>query len=429
MRVSCRELLIVLVVLLVVPISRGSATGPGDEPASRGRIGTVSAWRLAQSGDRNSARYAKVAENDSKKASTDSKSKSADTEKVWRSEDLDILGIGLAVGDLDGDGNNELVIISPSTVYVYRVGQGRMDLVTEYSAGSLELKSVDVAKIRKQGPCRIYVTAQNRGTLASFVLELRNRVLEPVIQDVRYYLRVINYPTMGPMLLGQRKGMSKIYDGPVFRVNDKGTELEEAGRFGVPLKIPIFGFCIGDLEGKQQPLIAVYDREDHLRVYDPHGKRLYVSKDFYGSSDIILRFGGPEERKETERSFSESDKAFFRPRILSMDLGGSNAYDVLVLSHSSKTMRYLSRSKMLEDGSVCCLSWNGDTLVEKWRSPALQGMITDFAVDFLPGLAGRRLIVLERKKTDWLSFIRSKTQVKAYDLDALIAGGGESERK
>ncbi len=101
----------------------------------------------------------------------------------------------------------------------------------------------------------------------------------------------------------------------------------------------------------------------------------------------------------------------------------------LALSHSSKTMRYLSRSKMLEDGKVCALAWNGDTLVEKWQSPALQGMVTDFSVDFLPGLAGRRLILLERKKTDWLSFIRSKSQVKAYDLDAVIAGGLENERR
>ncbi len=247
---------------------------------------------------------------------------------MWRSEDLDILGIGMGVGDLDGDGNNEVVIISPSTVYVYRVTQGRLDLVTEYSAGSLELKSVDVAKIRKQGPCRIYITAQNRGTVASFVLELRNRALEPVIQDVRYYLRVINYPTRGPILLGQRKGMSRIYEGPVFRVNDKGTELEEAGRFGVPLKIPIFGFAIGDLDGTRTPLIAMYDKSDHLRVYGPHGKRMYVSKEFYGSSDVILRSAGPEERKESSSDFEEGGKAFFRPRILCMDLNHSNVYNV-----------------------------------------------------------------------------------------------------
>lgn len=130
MRVFYRELLIVLAVLLVLPSSRVSAHGPAGEPVLRGNTGNVSTWRLAQSRDRDLARGARDTENGSKKVSPNSKSKSTDTEKVWRSEDLDILGIGLGVGDLDGDGTNELVIISPSTVYVYRVAQGRMDLVT-----------------------------------------------------------------------------------------------------------------------------------------------------------------------------------------------------------------------------------------------------------------------------------------------------------
>lgn len=424
-----RFLVLLFATILLIPAPRGIAFSQPEKSTSRSVDSPGSPWRTAQSGKQDSVLRVSRADDTSRSSSSRAQSKSFEKEKVWRSEELDILGIGMGIGDLDGDGNNEIVIISPSTVYVYRIVQGRLDQVAEYSAGSLELKSVDVAQIRKQGPPRIYVTAQNRGTMASFVLELRGRVLEPVIQDVRYYLRVINYPTRGPILLGQRKGMNRVYEGPIFIVNDKGTELEEGGRFGVPLKIPIFGFAIGDLQGKRVPLIAVYDRDDHLRVYDPHGKRMYVSKDYYGGSDVVLRASGPEDRKEAEREFGGADKVFFRPRILSMDLDKSQAYDVLALSHSSKTMRYLSRTKMLDEGRVTALSWNGDTLVEKWTSPPLQGMITDFAVGFLPGMAGRRLIVLERVKTDWLSFVRSKSQVKAYDLDALIAGEGEPNRK
>ena len=80
------------------------------------------------------------------------------------------------MGDVDGDGKNEIVIASPSTVYLYRFSENTLSLLTEYSAGSLEIKAIDVAKIRKDGPARIYVTAQNRGSVASFVLEHKNGV-------------------------------------------------------------------------------------------------------------------------------------------------------------------------------------------------------------------------------------------------------------
>ena len=77
---------------------------------------------------------------------------------------------------------------------------------------------------------------------------------------------------------------------------------------------------------------------------------------------------------------------------------------------------------MFEEGQVTALVWNGDALEEKWTTPKVQGMITDFAID-TSGLAGQRLITLERKKTDWLAFLRSQSQVRVYNLNSLMTEG------
>jgi hypothetical protein len=359
------------------------------------------------------------------KRSSSEKGRKSEAERVWRSQELGMLAIGMGVGDVDGDGANEIVLIDPSTVYVYRFTSEKMELLAEYSARPLELKSVDVAKLRKQGPARIYVTAQNRGSISSFVLEYRDKKLTPVVQDFPYYLRLIHYPTQGPILLGQKKGLSRLYDGPVYRLNDKGDDLEVQGRFGVPLKIPVFGFTVGDFAGKHKPLIAVYDKNDHLRIYEPSGKRVFISKDYYGGSDILLRKAGPEVATSQDRYELEQETAYFRPRIMALDRGPM--HEILVIAHSSKTMRLLGRTKMFEEGQVLAMVWNGDALEEKWTTPKVQGMITDFAVDTLPGLSGQRLITLERKKTDWLAFLRSESQVRVYDLNSLISEGQGSK--
>jgi len=352
-------------------------------------------------------------------------------ETVWKSDDIDMLGVGIGVGDLDGDGKNDIVVADPSKVYLYRFSEGKLHLINDYSAGALEIKAIDVAKIRKQGPPRIYVSAQNRGSVSSFVLDYRDGKLTPAIQEIPYFLRVIVYPTQGPILLGQRKGLRRMYEGPVYRLTDKGDALETAGRFGVPLKIPVFGFAIGDLMGNRKPLIAVYDRNEHLRIYEPSGKRLYISKEYYGESDIVLRWAGPERRTALVDSSDDAELTFFRPRIMSLDLDGNGTYEILVLAHFSKTRRLLSRTKMLEEGQVEGLVWNGDTLEQRWSTPKIQGMIADFTVDSLPGLEGLRVITLVRKKTDWLTFLRSKSQIRAYDVRSLMEEGirGGSRRE
>ncbi len=347
-------------------------------------------------------------------------SSGADSE--WKSDELNLLGVGMAIGDVEGNGAKNIILIDPSTVYVYRLAQNVMSLVTEYSTSSLELKSVDTFRPTKNGPDRIYLSAQNRGAVASLVLELRKNTLVPVIENSPYFLRVIEYPTRGKYLLGQQRGMRRMYDGPVYQMQDTGSSLQVGPRFGIPLKIPVFGFTIGDFAGNRTPLIAAFDRSDHIRIYTPQGKKLFVTQEFYGGADSVLRWRGPEVRESESRKLNDEEVEFFRPRLIALDDYRRGIHQLLTFYHSSKTRRLLSQTKMLEEGQIMGLKWNGDALVELWSTPKLQGMITDFAVDASDPSGRRKLVVLERKKTDWLAFLRSKSQVRIYDLDTYLKG-------
>ncbi len=96
-------------------------------------------------------------------------------------------------------------------------------------------------------------------------------------------------------------------------------------------------------------------------------------------------------RKEREsRTFDNPEASaedYYRPRVLPTDFRDGSGQQILVSTHSSKTLRMLSRTKMLEEGQVLALAWNGDVLEEKWRTPKIAGMIIDFARGHMAGHA------------------------------------------
>ena len=98
----------------------------------------------------------------------------------------------------------------------------------------------------------------------------------------------------------------------------------------------------------------------------------------------------------------------FAPSVEPVTINGANATQINFTASQ-------------QSSHTVALAWNGDVLDEKWKTPKIAGMVIDFSLNAFPGMR-RSLIVLERKKTDWLAFLRSRSQVRAYDLDALIAG-------
>jgi len=90
---------------------------------------------------------------------------------------------------------------------------------------------------------------------------------------------------------------------------------------------------------------------------------------------------GPEVKSRDGAYVDDTDAAglaICRPRMMMTDFQGNSGKQILATTHSSKTLRMLSRTKMLEEGQVLALAWNGDALEERWRTPKVAGMVTDF---------------------------------------------------
>ena len=82
--------------------------------------------------------------------------------KLWRSRRFNMDIEGLAMGDVDGDGDTEVVFASEDQAGVYRYKEGRFLKVADITpAGRVICLGVDVADVNGNGRAEIYMTARS----------------------------------------------------------------------------------------------------------------------------------------------------------------------------------------------------------------------------------------------------------------------------
>ena len=187
--------------------------------------------------------------------------------QFWKSAAYKLAFNGIALGDVDGDGKTETIIITADKVIVYRYEQQRFYQVAEYAEGSQGINiGVDVADINGNGIPEIIVTSLTltRKVLASFVLEWDGKALKRIVDNAHWYFRVCDLPDRGKVLIGQEPRFGSPFKGKIFEMIWRNGQYEPETPVAVSAAVNVLGLTIGQIvKGR---------KGDHrrLRLQRPH---------------------------------------------------------------------------------------------------------------------------------------------------------------
>ncbi|MEW6714284.1 MAG: hypothetical protein AB1306_04230 [Nitrospirota bacterium] len=306
----------------------------------------------------------------------------------WGSDDV-AGGELIATGDVDGNGEREMVVSDGTNLRVYDIKEKPLEKWFINGGSHERHLSIDILDLNNNGRAEIFVTSYIPGNniMSSFVLEYDpSEGYKRIWDKASYFFRVI-----GKSLLMQKFTSFGIFSGPVFEGIWKDENYQTDRALELPKGVNIYGFAFVDWQKDGRGQIISFDDKGYLNLY-MNGQSIWKSRDTYGKLPISF------DRKAASLfdSSSKSDNSspgdpesewHVRGRLLTVNT--SRGQEIIAV----KKIPLLSNVPGLGTNSaeIYSLWWDGANMDESFMMRGISGPVTDYLIE------GNEIFILARK--------------------------------
>ena len=348
---------------------------------------------------------------------------SIDRKGFWMSQRFDTEFKGMDIGDVNGDGMNEVVVIDVQNIMIYKKEGKTLKLLQKIPGESYDqYLSVDVADVTGSGKKEIIVTSYNQGLLDSFVLQYKDGKYVKIAKDLRWFLRVIEVSGT-PTLVGQKMGIQMPFGTPIHEIVWKNGKFGEGKRMDIPEGLSVYGLIIEPLDKDGPEKVIGIDSYDYLRVYEPSKRPAVIvnvdvttANSLWKSDDVV---GGSNNYFDLTQSQQASTEIPYKPyvniRLLSWDINKDGKKELVVVKNISSVGRVFKNLRIFTSSEIYDLEWNGLGFVENWKTKKIQGYIADYQIKDIDN-DGKPEVVLALVTSLEMS-MNPKSVIVAYTLN------------
>ncbi len=309
---------------------------------------------------------------------------------VRKSLKIPMAMVSMATGDLDGNGQDEIVLAGNGELRVFRYEKGIFKKVAVLPVSKfLKMHAVNITDIDQDGVQEIVVSANQGYLISSFIMRWAPTTgAKMLLENIPWYIRPLQIPGEGVVLVGQTRGAEKgeaIRPG-IFRLawTAGGKRLQRGDNLHLPEGVNLFDFVLADLDMDGSIEKIIVNRSEKLLVYD-HGNRvIWVSSgEFGGSKNYFGPHRGDIDEQGIFRGLGdiedyEREITFIPKRIIVADANSDGKPDIIIGRNKLTSWRFMENLRSYEGAFISCLTWNGSAMAELWRTNTISGYVADY---------------------------------------------------
>ena len=340
-----------------------------------------------------------------------------------RSQMLKFECFGSEVADIDGDGKNEVLMLSEDYLYAYRWKNGNnLEKFAEYRLPA-SMTPVLMRFFKNENMRYIILSGHNEELRDAFsqVLQFSNGSFKTLIKSTERYLNVVKLPPLyNDILVGQDSDRSKTVHGPVYEAQIIGDKIARRGKISnMPKGTTVFNFTWlpADTAKSSDHVVTVTETE-HLATFNGKGHRLAITEDVFCSGSAYI-----EGDRGIGNLTSDTDDTvlYYVPiRMIVTDLDRDGRHELIASKPITAAGKLFSNYRTYPQSEVHAMLWDGMGLNLLWKTRRIKGTICDINIADVNNDGKIDLVVTVNSYGNVADSMRTRSAMYLYPLDLTL---------
>jgi TolB-like protein len=338
-----------------------------------------------------------------------------DSHGSWRSQSMPYAANGMAIGDLDGDGKNEVVIFSNSDIYVYRWQDRQLAQLAKYeSSARVKFVRGSIVKIGADTSAKLVMAGTFDKLPSSSIYRFEGGKLIPEAERLNWYLAGVKLPPrFQPQLVGARGERKNLFSGGVYEMSFSGGQLKPGTKLNVPSKVNPFNFAFLPEESGYK--LVYSDDGDRLNVVSGRNDVIAKTDEQYAGSSLGIEHDNIMPPTATPNDNYLWSYYYIPLPLVPVILGKTP--ELLVSKNISIASQFFENYRYFSQGEIHALAWDGVGLNLKWKTRRIKGTIVGYDVADIENDSIPDLVLCLNTYPGASGFKQRRTLVISYALD------------